>query len=147
MESTALLRHVANVIRTRPETFNMRQWMEDYETGAMPCSVSEMLDLANKVEWSCGTTACIAGHAIIADPERSREVAEIVGDGRIEDVGAGLLGLNYKTAVALFYQEESRPAEAYAVLLDWLAEMRPEVRMGLGSKDMRDLLNEAEANA
>lgn len=72
-------------------------------------------------EHSCGTAACVAGHAVIllgTDEQRRTCGADV---GAIKYVAAGLLGLDQPQAYALFYGPWGTAREAAGALRELAA--------------------------
>ena len=113
-------------LRDYPDTHNQGSWYElgyescdceaegEEECGCIFLVEDDLMEAALDDSWSeglaidaqamreCGTTACLAGHAVCAAIELGVQVPEDT-DGTIEELGAKLLGLHGQQVERAFY--------------------------------------------
>jgi hypothetical protein len=94
------LRTIQAMLTAGPEHFNIKEWYKtaDIESGGLH-QLSELVITKSFDAEACGTTACLAGWAIIANPYIGEEVIEY--EQEAIDVVCEALDVNYR----LFYRE------------------------------------------
>ena len=131
--NTELMMRVARQIESHPDNFDIRHWFRHGHNGyhlVIPAELDQIRDAAR--EGVCGTTACIAGWAVIeADMDLS-------GHYEVSETAQALLGLDALTANKLFMEASSYWAEMMSGPGDTLAVL-PKVPAVMAAQVLRFL--------
>lgn len=92
------------LLNTHEEDINMETWFKPEGLDASEAPTNAIS--AKKEGWSCGTTACIAGHCVV-NLMTDEDIKNIPYNQTIANVAAEYLGLNFKEKWTLFYAEYS----------------------------------------
>lgn len=100
LTSSARLRVIADIIERKPGVFDMDSYLNASDMDEEEGLRGGVRFTAGKAkEVSCGTTACVAGWAVLLAPPSQRQ--DLNSDW--DKAGGKLLGLSYDAACSLFY--------------------------------------------